>query len=345
MRPAAGDGTVTGGPARRQALRAVPIARFLLYYAILIAVGAAIIMFVPGARQALIAPIVPPAVGQFGDLFTGGAPAAGAPGAAAPASPWSGTAGRGLLTMAAVLGALALALPVAWVHVHTRRFRYDPSLVHAIIVLPIVVAGVVLVVKNSLALAFALAGIVAGVRFRQKLNEPQEAVYVLLSLGIGLAAGVQALDVALVMSLIFNLVVLASWRYDIDAALSGGPVLLVTGDTSVLPAPASAERRDVEVRAAAHADGMAPHGILVVHARDAGAAMPGIDAAVGQVAKEWRFTEPVIDAAGHARFEVLVRFTKNGDPMELLAELDARCSREIVAAEYIPYRGTEEAEA
>ena len=31
---------------------------------------------------------------------------------------------------------------------------------------------------NSLALAFALAGIVAGVRFRQKLNEPKDAVYV-----------------------------------------------------------------------------------------------------------------------------------------------------------------------
>src|SRR5690606_41772815 len=97
---------------------------------------------------------------------------------------------------AAIAGivALQLALPVAGVHMFTRRLRYDPSLVQAIIVLPIVVAGVVMVVKNSLPLAFALAGIVAGVRFRQKLEEPEDAVYVLLSLGIGLAAGVQALD-------------------------------------------------------------------------------------------------------------------------------------------------------
>src|SRR5690606_19871631 len=116
-----------------------------------------------------------------------------------------GEGGRLFLAAIAGIGALLLALPVAGVHMFTRRLRYDPSLVQAIIVLPIVVAGVVMVVKNSLPLAFALAGIVAGVRFRQKLEEPEDAVYVLLSLGIGLAAGVQALDVALAVSLLFNL--------------------------------------------------------------------------------------------------------------------------------------------
>ena len=81
--------------------------------------------------------------------------------------------------------ALGMTLPVAWSLKHTRKLRYDPSLVYTLIILPIVVAGIVLVVKNSLALAFSLAGIVAGVRFRQKLEEPEQAVYVLLALGIG----------------------------------------------------------------------------------------------------------------------------------------------------------------
>jgi hypothetical protein len=188
--------------------RRMPLLGLLLYYVALLAAGALLIRYVPGGREALAAPITMPGANDLGEMLDGRGVI---PGAAPSADGLS----RGLITLAAVLGALSLAMPVAWVLMHTRLLRYNPSLIHAILVLPIVVAGVVLVVKNSLALAFALAGIVAGVRFRQKLNEPQEAVYVLLSLGIGLAAGVQALDVALVMSLVFNAVVLLIWRYDL----------------------------------------------------------------------------------------------------------------------------------
>lgn len=187
--------------------RSVPLGRLLLYYAVLVALAVALTELAPGARAALISPIAAPTADQ-GDIFTN---------SGMPASPWPGTGGRGVLALVAALGALALALPVAWAHMWTRPGRYDPSLVQTIIVLPVVVAGIVLVVRNSLALAFALAGIVAGVRFRQKLDEPQDAVYVLLALGIGLAAGVQAIDVAFVLSVVFNVVVLAMWRLEFGA--------------------------------------------------------------------------------------------------------------------------------
>jgi hypothetical protein len=330
------------GAARRRwrGARVVPLGRLLLYYAALLAVGAAMVRYVPGARDALVAPITVPAASDVNDLLTGGHPAV--PGGAGP---WPGAAGRGLLTLIAVLGALALAVPVAWVHMHTRRLRYDPSLIHAILVLPIVVAGVVLVVKNSLALAFALAGIVAGVRFRQKLNEPQEAVYVLLALGVGLAAGVQALDVALVMSVVFNAVVLLVWRYDIGAIHAAGRGgLLVTGDASVLAPPGSRGRAEVEERAATAAGGMDPDGILIVHAPEPVEALRAVEAALGGMAKEWRVTEPAQGAGGLARFEVLLRFAKGSDPVELMAELEQRCARHVAAAEYIPFRGRDEEE-
>jgi hypothetical protein len=339
MVTAAGEGTGTRPRAWRGA-RSVPLGWLLVYYAALFGVGAALIQYVPGARDALVAPITIPAASDIDDLLTGGHPAS--PGGAGP---WPGPAGRGFLTLVAVLGALALAVPVAWVHMHTRRLRYDPSLIHAIIVLPIVVAGVVLVVKNSLALAFALAGIVAGVRFRQKLNEPQEAVYVLLALGVGLAAGVQALDVALVMSGVFNAVVLLVWRYDIGAIHSAGRGgLLVTGDPSVLAPPGSGARVEVERHAAAEADGMDPDGIIVVHALDPVQARRAVDAALASTAKEWRVTEAVPGADGLARFEVLLRFAKGADPVELMGELEQRCARHIAAAEYIPFRSLDEEE-
>jgi hypothetical protein len=94
----------------------------------------------------------------------------------------------------------------------------------------------------------------------------------------------------------------------------------------------------VEERAAAEANGMEVDGVMVVHANEAPVARRAIDAAVGRMAREWRVTEPVPDGHGLWRFEVLLRFRKGAEPVELMAEIEERCSGEIVAAEYIPYR-------
>ena len=104
---------------------------------------------------------------------------------------------------------------------YSTQARNDPALVRAVVILPIVVAGITMVVKYSIALAFALTGIVAAVRFRNTLKDPRDAVYIFLAIGIGLASGVQELDVALVTSMMFNLVMLTLWRYNIGSVYGG----------------------------------------------------------------------------------------------------------------------------
>ena len=315
-----------------------PVLRLVAYYVALVALGIVLVLGIPGAREAFLAPIAADPVDIVPHL-TGTVSDTGRPG---PPSPWGGTEGRGALALVAALGAMALAFPVAWVYMLTRRLRYDASLVQAIIILPIVVAGVVLVVKNSLALAFALAGIVAGVRFRQKLNEPEEAVYVLLSLGIGLAAGVQALDVALAVSLVFNAAVLALWRFDVGRLVTSkdGPLLAV-GDTRVLAGSSSENRRRVREESARQAGEMATDGILVVHASDPDLARRAVQLAIGKVADEWKFTTPEEGEAGLWRFEVMIKLNKKGDPLKLLTEIEERWGGHITAAEYIPFRTME----
>jgi hypothetical protein len=86
------------------------------------------------------------------------------------------------------------------------------------------VAGVVVLVKNSLALAFSLAGIVAAVRFRNTLEDSKDAVYIFLATGLGLAAGVDP-PVALAASFIFNVVIMIMWYTDFgrtSAVFEGG---------------------------------------------------------------------------------------------------------------------------
>ena len=117
-----------------------------------------------------------------------------------------------------MLGALLLVLPIAFVYVRTRtRQKYDHSLVQTVIILPIVVTAILVVVRDSLALAFSLAGIVAAVRFRNTLKESGDTVYIFCSIGIGFATGIHALAVATVLSLFFVTVELALWKFNFSA--------------------------------------------------------------------------------------------------------------------------------
>ena len=119
----------------------------------------------------------------------------------------------------AMLAAVALSLPVAWVYLLTRAKRgYQQSVVQLLIILPLVVAGIVLLVKYSVALAFSLAGIVAAVKFRNTLDDSKDAVYVFLATAIGLASAVN-LPVAAVISIFFNAVALILWYTDFGHSL------------------------------------------------------------------------------------------------------------------------------
>ncbi|MBE2215387.1 MAG: hypothetical protein IAE82_16050 [Opitutaceae bacterium] len=99
------------------------------------------------------------------------------------------------------------AIPVAEVYKHTSRRKKGPSIssLRMILLLPICVAGIVLIVQNSLALAFSLAGLIAGagVRFRTQVRQLSDVLFFMVATGIGLASGVGALGIAVVMSMVF----------------------------------------------------------------------------------------------------------------------------------------------
>ena len=121
-----------------------------------------------------------------------------------------------ITTTLSLIAALALMLPVTWVYMSARRTkRHNQAVVETLIILPIVVSAIVLIVRNSLALAFSLAGVVAAVRFRTTLRDTRDTVFIFLAIGVGFAAGVQVVTVGAVASIIFNFVLMFMWRYDV----------------------------------------------------------------------------------------------------------------------------------
>jgi len=188
-----------------------PIRRLLAYYIILGGVFAALLYFFPvlgqiSSGERLEELTQAPQILQDGlTSSTFQSPAAKLPSSLQLA----------LTTTLCLVATLLLMLPVTWVYMSARRTkRHNQSVVETLIMLPLVVASIILIVRNSLALAFSLAGVVAAVRFRNTLRDTRDTVFIFLAIGIGFAAGVQAITVGAVASVIFNLVLLFVWRTD-----------------------------------------------------------------------------------------------------------------------------------
>jgi len=188
-----------------------PLGRLVAYYAILIA-ALGILLFLYPASNALLMGADPATSGVSPQLLQDGLNGP----AFVQQLIGPGSLGELMInTLLVILGILALMVPVTWVYMSARRVPgHDQSVVQTLLILPIVVAGIVLIVQNSLALAFSLAGVVAAVRFRTTLDDTRDVVFIFLAIGVGFAGGVHMLGLGTIISVAFNLVVLLAWRYD-----------------------------------------------------------------------------------------------------------------------------------
>jgi len=249
-----------------------------------------------------------------------------------------------LATALMIVGALTVMLPVAWVYMLTKQSEgYDRSVVQTLIVLPTAICGVVVIVQNSYALAFALAGIVAAVRFRNTLKDTKDAVYIFLAIGVGLAAGVQNIDVALIMSVLFNVTILALWRTNfgnVYAGPVGGPELQAALD------PDDAERLAKGLGNQAGASQGAgktkpPNAVLNVRVADVTAARPIVEAVIDGATKVWYLVESEDQGDQGTMLQYLIRKKKSVVPATLVDKLEGQAAPHVTGVEYRPLGGAQ----
>jgi len=205
---------------RRSASLLIPLTLILMYYGAWIAIAYFLVSRYPGLTQYL-------PIGGLDSL----------PGANIDSfEPVYTSVERNLLTgmapvrlLLASIGATILTVPVSWAYFITSRVRrIDQSFLQTILILPLLVTGIAMIVLNSIALAFSLAGIVAAVRFRFSLSQPSDAMYIFVAIGIGLGSGIGALGIAFVISLTFVLVSLFIWKMEYGKTLSGPFLTMLT---------------------------------------------------------------------------------------------------------------------
>jgi hypothetical protein len=237
-----------------------------------------------------------------------------------------------------MIAAFLLVLPVAFVYVRTRtRVKFDHSLVQTVIVLPIVVTAILVVVRDSLALAFSLAGIVAAVRFRNTLKESGDAVYIFGAIGIGFATGIHAISVAAVLSVVFVVVELALWKFDFTADFER------TFARLCLPSGADLaelhQLRGEPPRAATPAGNGAGDDrtvLLRVYVDRVEDARPAIEAVLARDAKRWRLEQVVAGADGPPLLTYRVRTRKSVGMDALRERLLREGAPHVVAADEPP---------
>jgi uncharacterized membrane protein YhaH (DUF805 family) len=177
-----------------------------------------------GAAVTLLLVAYPPLI-QL--LPIGGAASFGAIGQSAfepvqPVGPEQSTLAESVRLALAIISSFLLMLPVTWICMGARRRKdVSQSFIQTILVLPLVITGIVHVVHNSLALAFSLAGIVAGVRFRHTLKDSAETTYLFTAIAVGVACGINAVEVAAIISIFFNYTVLGLWATEFGAETTG----------------------------------------------------------------------------------------------------------------------------
>jgi len=284
--------------------------RLLVYYVLLVAGTLVLERYSPAVREAVSVEVPPGLTAKQlkKALETGGGAAADENGGGAERT------GPAAVTALAMAGALALVVPVAWVYMLTKRRQgYDPSVVQTVVLLPLAIAGIVAVVRNSLALAFSLAGLAAAVRFRNTLEDTKDAVYIFLAMAVGLAAGVQALVLGFVVSLIFNAAVLALWTWNVGDlyARESGPTF--TREFRV-PDP---ERED---------------GLLLVQA-DA-MAQESVEATLHEHARSWKLVQRAPADGGRALLTYLVRLKKKTASAALIGAIAQRAAPYVAIADF-----------
>lgn len=329
-------------------------ARTVAFYVVLLGAITGLWPYIPDhARQLLLNPVgsTPPATGGLGRSVAVEVIAEGAVG------PYAQIFSVAIAMCVAAL----LTLPIAWLYILTRHKKgFRQSVVHTLIILPVVVGGVVVLVKNSLVLAFSLTGIVAAVRFRNTLEDSKDAVYIFVATGIGLAAGV-APAVALTISLIYNAIILALWYTDFghSAAMFEGALaeqrleaarafagresgFVRRLDDEVLKA-LSPEQLDVVAERAHKRRGQAAPDVeepepdfdvlLRVRTRNAADARTAVESVLNDQLKKWRFSGAVSEPDGVLVLEYAVRLRKKMTPNTLRDALQQIGSPHIIGVE------------
>ena len=113
------------------------------------------------------------------------------------------------LLLLVVLSSLILGLLISGIYILThRKSGYTESMPLTLIMLPAIISIIIILVGNSVARAFSLAGAFTLVRYRSALGDPKDVAYVFFTMAIGLCCGMGYIGYGVLFTIILGLVMI-----------------------------------------------------------------------------------------------------------------------------------------
>ncbi len=124
-------------------------------------------------------------------------------------------------TFAALFLSFGLCLVVAYFYRQTHRgLSYSVSFVHAMILMGVTVAVIMLIIGSNIARAFTLVGALSIIRFRNAVKDSRDVAFIFLTMAVGMAVGTGFYLTAVIFTIAICFMVYFLSRFEIGATVS-----------------------------------------------------------------------------------------------------------------------------
>lgn len=111
-----------------------------------------------------------------------------------------------------------LCLVLAYFYRQSHRgLSYSVSFVHAMVILGVTVAVIMLIIGSNIARAFTLVGALSIIRFRNPIKDSRDVAFIFVSMAIGMAVGTGFYLTAVVFTLFASFMVYALTRFEVGS--------------------------------------------------------------------------------------------------------------------------------
>lgn len=120
--------------------------------------------------------------------------------------------------LACLCMSIALAVIVAKVYQFSfKGVSYSPAFMQTLVICSFVISAVMLIIGSNIARAFSLVGALSIIRFRNAVKDPRDVAFIFLTMGIGMACGTGFYRIAITLTGVATIAIVAMTLLDFGA--------------------------------------------------------------------------------------------------------------------------------
>lgn len=131
--------------------------------------------------------------------------------------------------LTAIILSFILSIMITFLYKKTHTgARYSQSFVHTIIIMSVVVAIIMIVIGNNIAVAFGLVGAFSIIRFRSAMSDPKDIAFIFFGMAAGISCGLGFYALAFLFTIVLSILIYILYVFDYGAVKATYKSLRIT---------------------------------------------------------------------------------------------------------------------